>query len=222
MLTDMKIKDFLEELASDSPAPGGGSVAALSGAISAGLISMVCSLSIGKEAYKKDEAILKAVRGRSVKLREELLELCEKDTVAFNKVMDAYKMPKKTDAQAKKRSEAIQDSLKGAADVPFEVAKVCYELMKLTKIIAEKGNQNSITDAGTAALMADAGIQAAAMNVRINMKSIKDPKWLEEMDKKLSEVEFGAVDEMDGTMQLVLPHIESEEVVAEANREEED
>ena len=206
MLTKMDLKGFLDELASDSPAPGGGSVAALAGALGASLNAMVCNLTIGKKGYENDEAMLKALRFRSTKIKDELVELIDKDTEAFNAVMAAYKMSK----DDKKRGDAIQDALKGAAEVPFGVAKLCKEMLTLSRDVAAKGNKNSITDAGSAALMADAGLQIAALNVRINLSSIKDEKFTEEMDQKLSEIEAEAIDLVDEAMHVVLNEIDPE------------
>ena len=215
MLTEKTVKGFLEELASESPAPGGGSVAALSASLAAGLTTMVANLTFDKKGYESQKAMMGAVRMRSTKLRERLIELVDEDTAAFNEIMAAYKMPKGNDGDKKKRSEAIQTATKHAADVPFEVAKISNELLKLTHVIAEKGNKNAITDAGSAALMADAAIQMASMNVRINMQSIKDKKFNDEMDKKLGEIEFDAVDGMGDTMALVLGEIDPDALVEE-------
>ena len=210
MLVDMEVKKFLEELASESPAPGGGSVAALAAAQAAALTGMVCNLTIGKEKYASSQDMMLAVRGRSGVLRGKLLQIVDEDTDAFNAVMAAFKMPKGSDKEKEARKKAIQEAMKKAAEVPFEVCKICNELLKLTTVVAQKGNQNSITDAGVAALMADAALQSAALNVKINLSSIKDEKFVEEISKKLGEIEFDAVDTVDETMQLVLAVVDPE------------
>ncbi|WP_162131444.1 cyclodeaminase/cyclohydrolase family protein, partial [Limnohabitans sp. Rim47] len=142
MLNDMKVADFLSELASNSPAPGGGSVAALAGALSGSLVSMVGRLS-GKceEAQKQIKEIIKI----SDQLVEELKELIEKDTQAFNQVMAAFKMPKGTDEEKAARSRAIQKGMKEAALVPLKVMEKAVKVMELAREIAEVGNQNAIT-----------------------------------------------------------------------------
>ncbi|MDG6220500.1 MAG: cyclodeaminase/cyclohydrolase family protein [Candidatus Thermoplasmatota archaeon] len=219
MLSEKSVKDFLAELSSESPAPGGGSVAALAGALAAGLNSMVANLTIGKDKYAMSQDMMIAVRGRSGVLRGKLVQLVDDDTAAFNKVMDAFKMPKETEEQKKARSDAIQAATKKAAEIPLEVCKISNEILKLTKVVAERGNQNSITDAGAAALMADAAIQIAALNVKINLSSIKDEAFVEDMSKKLSEIEFSAVDAVDETMQLVLAVVDPDALAGDGDEE---
>ena len=178
-LIEMKLKDFIDELSSDSPAPGGGSVAALAGALSSALSSMVCNLTIGKEKYKDVEYDMEKILDRVEDIRERFMELIDRDTEAFNRVMEAFKLPKNTEEEKKIRKEKIQDALKGAALVPLETARMCAEMIELCKEIAEKGNKNSITDVGVAAIMAKAGLESAILNVKINLKSINDEKFIE-------------------------------------------
>lgn len=215
MLVDKNVKEFLDELTSESPAPGGGSVAALSGALAAALAGMVCNLTIGKEKYADSQDMMLAVRGRSNVLRNRLVQIIDEDTDAFNQLMAAFKMPKGTEEEKSARSGAIQDATKKATSVPLEVCKVCNELLKLTTVVAQKGNQNSITDAGVSALMADAAIQGASLNVKINLMSIKDDAFVEETSKKLNEFEFSALDALDETMQLVLAVVDPEALEGE-------
>jgi len=188
-LASKTIKGFLSETASSSPAPGGGSVAALSGALGTALSSMVCNLTIGKEKYKDVEDEIKKVLTKSEKLRKELTILIDEDTEAFNDVIKAFKMPKETDEQKKKRSNAIQQGYKTAAQVPLKTAKICEQIFDISKIIAEKGNKNSITDAAVSALMAKAGVESAILNVRINLGSIKDETFVEKISKELIDLE---------------------------------
>ncbi|KAA0006143.1 MAG: cyclodeaminase/cyclohydrolase family protein [Thermoplasmata archaeon] len=180
-LIEMKLKDFIEELSSDSPAPGGGSVAALAGALSSALSSMVCNLTIGKEKYKDVEYDMEKILDRVEDIRERFMELIDRDTEAFNRVMDAFKLPKNTEEEKKIRKEKIQDALKGAALVPLETARMCAEMIELCKEIAEKGNKNSITDVGVAAIMAKAGLESAILNVKINLKLISDERFIESL-----------------------------------------
>ena len=146
MLVDKNVKEFLDELASESPAPGGGSVAALSGALAAALAGMVCNLTLGKEKYANSQDMMLAVRGRSGVLRGKLIQIIDDDTEAFNQVMAAFKLPKGTDAEKEERKKAIQEAMKKASEVPLEVCKMSNEILKLTKVVAEKGNQNSTTN----------------------------------------------------------------------------
>ena len=191
VLVSKTVDGFLSELASSSPAPGGGSVAALAGALGAALNSMVCQLTIGKERYKTVESEIKKVILKSEQLRKKLRDLIDEDTDAFTDVIKAFKLPKETDQQKKKRSEAIQKGYKKAAQVPFDTARTCAQLLEIAETIALKGNQNSITDAAVAALMARAGVEAAIYNVRVNLGSIKDEKFVKKIDdqlQKLSEI----------------------------------
>lgn len=180
MLTNKTVNDFLNELASNSPAPGGGSVAALAGAMGAALTSMVCSLTIGKKKYADIENELKTILEQAESLRKGLTTLVDKDTEAFNKVMDAFRLPKETDEQKALRSAAIQSTTKDAAGVPLEVMHLCLQGLSLAKTVAEKGNVNSISDAGVSAIMLYGGMESAALNVQINLKSLEDKGFVEE------------------------------------------
>jgi methenyltetrahydrofolate cyclohydrolase len=178
MLTTMPVTKFLDELASNSPAPGGGSVAALSGALGSALASMVCHLTIGKKKYLDVEGEMKSVLQRSEELRRTFTTLVEQDTEAFNKVMEAFSLPKENDDQKALRSAAIQGATKEAALVPLRVMKHIIDALALTKIIAEKGNANSASDAGVSALMLQAGCEGAALNVQINLNSTTDAEFV--------------------------------------------
>jgi len=188
-LVEMSILEFLDELGSKSPAPGGGSVAALSGALAAALGEMVCNLTIGKEKYADVEDEIKNILRDCKKIREELIELIDKDTQAFNEVMKAFKLPKENEEQIEIRRKAIQDAFKNAALVPFETAKKSFEVLKLVKIVAEKGNKNSITDSGVSALLACSAVKAAIYNVRINLSSIKDEHFVNDLNSQIKKLE---------------------------------
>ncbi len=179
---------FLDELASSSPAPGGGSVAALSGALGAALSSMVCNLTRGKQGYETAQAEIAEKLDKSEELRIGLTELIDKDTEAFNEVMNAIKMPKETEDQKEQRRKALQLAFKHAAEVPLETARKCIQVLEIARIVAEKGNKNSISDAAVSALMAQTGVQAAVLNVRINLSSIKDTKYVQQVSTELQEL----------------------------------
>jgi glutamate formiminotransferase/formiminotetrahydrofolate cyclodeaminase len=202
-LVSMKINKFLSELASNSPAPGGGSVAALAGSLGAALSSMVCNLTIGKEKYAGVQDEIKQVLGKSEQIRKQLVKLIDKDTEAFNDVIKAFKMPKETDEQKKKRSLAIQKGYETAASVPLETAKTCAEILTLAKVIAKKGNQNSITDSAVSALMAKAGVNSAILNVRINLSSIKDEKFVDKINAELKRIEKDTAVKTNEIMKIV-------------------
>jgi glutamate formiminotransferase/formiminotetrahydrofolate cyclodeaminase len=173
MLVDMKLKEFLDELASSSPAPGGGSVSALLGALCSALTSMVCRLTEGKKGYENVTEDIRKVLEESEEIRKRTIKLIDEDTEVFNEVMSSFKTPKEN----LDRRKIIQDALKKATEVPIKTMKECYRVLELSKIIAEKGNVNSISDAGVAALVAHAGIQGAKLNVMINLKSLKDEEF---------------------------------------------
>ncbi|PIE53920.1 MAG: methenyltetrahydrofolate cyclohydrolase [Dethiosulfovibrio peptidovorans] len=173
-LSELTVKGFVQELASDSPAPGGGSVAALGAALGAALNSMVANLTVGKEKYKGNWDAMEKVRLEAQALCDRFLELMEADTEAFNIFMAALKMPKETDGQKTARSEAIQAATKKAIEVPFETMRQCSNVVRLAEIACDKGNPNAITDAGSAAVLARAAAVAASYNVKINLMGLKD------------------------------------------------
>jgi formiminotetrahydrofolate cyclodeaminase len=174
MLIDLKLSEFIDELASEKPAPGGGSAAALAGALSAALASMVCRLTIGKKKYKDVEDEMKLILKETENLRETLAKLIDEDTESFKMVSKAYSMPRDNEAQAAARRDAIQSALKGAIDVPLEVINTCKKVLDLLHTIVQSGNVNAISDAAVSALLADACIKGAAYNVRINANSLED------------------------------------------------
>ena len=178
MPTKRTLKAFLDELASSSPAPGGGSVAALAGALGAALTSMVCNLTIGKKKYADVQADMKKVLDQAEELRGVFTVLVDKDTEAFNKVMEAFGLPKETDPQRALRAAAINEATKEASLVPLEVMKHCIDALALVQEVASKGNVNSISDAGVSALMLNAACQSAALNVRINLNALNDAEFV--------------------------------------------
>jgi len=178
MPSKQTIKMFLDDLASSSPAPGGGSVAALSGALGAALTSMVCNLTVGKKKYADVEPDMKKILVQSEELRTTFTALVEKDTVAFGKVMEAYGLPRETEPQKALRGAAIREATKEATLVPLEVMKHCIDALALAQEAASRGNANSISDAGVSALMLHAACESAALNVRINLNSIDDSDFV--------------------------------------------
>ena len=170
-MTDLS--GFLGELASDSPTPGGGSVAALCGALGAALNSMVANLTIGKKKYADVEEDMKTALAGAETLRLELTQMIDEDAAVFDKVMVALRMPKETEAEKASRRTALQRALVDAATVPLAVMKMCVGVILLAKPVAEHGNVNAVSDAGVAALVARAGVHAAGLNVRINLGGIR-------------------------------------------------
>ena len=185
-LVKMDLRDFANELSSDSPAPGGGSVAALAGALGSALTSMVANLTVGKKEYQSSWEEMKQVAVKSQDLKDELLRTVDRDTEAFNDLMAAYGMKKKTDEQKTARDEAIEQATKNACLVPLDVMKNSIKVLELAKIVAERGNENAASDAGVASLMARSAVEGAGLNVKINLPGIKDSDFVK---KEKNEVE---------------------------------
>jgi glutamate formiminotransferase / formiminotetrahydrofolate cyclodeaminase len=183
-LVTMTVEDFTDELGSDSPAPGGGSVAALAGSLAGALVSMVGVLTHGKKGYKEHNALMEELGAKAQTLKDRLMAIVDDDTAAFNLVMDAFRLPKKTEADIAARDAAILEANKGATRIPFEALDRCVEVLKLVEPLVEKGNQNSLSDAGVAGLMARAGAEGAYYNVLINLSGIDDASWCAEMKTK--------------------------------------
>ncbi len=192
MIKDKPIQTFLDELASKSSTPGGGSAAAIMGAMGAALVSMVCNLTIGKQNYLDVEDDMKDVLRRAEELRERLTDMVRADVEVFDRVMVAYGLPKETDLQKTARSEAIQSALRAATEVPLNCARACSEAIALSQRVAEKGNRNVISDAGVAVLAAYAALRSAALNVYINAGAIKDKSFVAERLAELGQITNGA------------------------------
>lgn len=171
---------FLEELSSDTPAPGGGSVAALSGALAASLVSMVCNLTIGKEKFSKGEQELKIVLEKAIELREELTRAVEEDIEAYQQVIACYRLPKGTAEEKAARKEQIQAALKHANEVPYQIADACYRILELNRRLPQLGNPNAISDVAVSVHLAEAALQSALYNVAINCSLIADKGYATE------------------------------------------
>ncbi len=168
------LEQFIDDVASSSPAPGGGSVAAAAGALASALSSMVCRLTIGKKKFKEAEDELKGVLEKAEQIRKEMQEFIIKDAESFDKVMDAFKLTKYTEEEIQKRNSAIQEATKGAILIPLQVMEKGVEALRLSMVVVEKGNPNMVSDAGVSALMAKTAVEGAYLNVRINLNSIED------------------------------------------------
>ncbi len=174
MDTKKSLQKYLEELSSNSPTPGGGNVAALCGALSASLGTMVCNLTIGKKKYLDVETEMNEMKVKLNVYVDKFLSLAKYDNEAFERVMDAFKLPKETDEQKKLRIEAIEKSTLEAASVPADVIKNCREIIPLLETISKKGNQNSLSDAGVAVAVIAAASEGAFLNVLINYSSLSE------------------------------------------------
>ena len=192
MFKEQQLQTFLDQLASKASTPGGGSAAAIMGAMGAALISMVANLTLGKKKYEDVEAEMQGFLEQSEALRTRLTGMIQADVDVFDKVMAAYGMARETDVEKTQRSEAIQVALKEATDVPLACAQLCADVIELCRPVAEKGNLNVISDAGVAVLAAHAALRSAALNVYINIGGIRDNDFVNDRREKLEFVLSGA------------------------------
>lgn len=203
-LTDKPVAVFLEELASSAPAPGGGSVAALSGALGASLVSMVCNLTVGRKKYAEVDDAMREILAQSESLRVELTQLLEDDVAAFNQVSKAMKMSRDTEEQKAERTAALQEALKIATDVPMRVAEACVRVIELCGPAGEMGNINAVSDAGVGVLAAETGLRSAALNVLINLAWLDDEEFISEQNAKLDGLLEGKPEMKEEIYQLVV------------------
>jgi glutamate formiminotransferase/formiminotetrahydrofolate cyclodeaminase len=206
-LLDLNLREFANELSIDSPAPGGGSTAALSGALSAALSSMVSNLTVGKKEYENVQSKIMDLASRGQALKDQLLHDVDADTIAFNNVMNAMRMKKNTDEQRETRAAAIEETSKKATLVPLGVLEKCVEALKLAKEVVLNGNKNSISDAGVAGLTAQAGAEGAFYNVKINLPDIQDKKFKKDVGKRAESLKAEAVELGNGIRDLVLKEL---------------
>jgi methenyltetrahydrofolate cyclohydrolase len=188
MIKQSSIDGFLDELASRNSTPGGGSAGAMMGAMGAALLSMVCNLTIGKAKYRDVEAELSTILARTEQLRGQLTEMIEEDVESFGTVMRAYAMPRQTPEEALLRSQAMQNALKEATQVPLRCCRVCRELIDLSAVVAQKGNSHVVSDAGVAVLVAHAALRSGALNVMINVKAMTDRQFAASQLRELEEL----------------------------------
>ncbi len=203
MLTTHSVKKFIDILASNAPAPGGGSVSALNGALAAGLISMVCQLSLSHKELAVYEIDIKKVLDQTLVLKEQLVDLIDKDTQAFNGVMMAYRMKKSTPEQFEERSQAIQSAFKEAVNIPLLIATRSSEVLNLAVMITKHFNTNTASDMGVGAYCAMVGIRGALMNVDINLSSIKDKVFVDKIQTSKNNIIKNIDQQMDIVYQAV-------------------
>ena len=194
----MKIRDFADLLSIDTPAPGGGSVSALAGALAAGLASMVAHLTAGKKGYENVRERMLVLPTEAQELKDKLLLAIDEDTQAFNAVMEAYRLPKKSDEQKKAREKAVEKAVKHACRIPLKVMELSYQALCLCREVEEKGNVNSQSDAAVGVLMAQTAMKGAALNVRINLKDLKDADFQEKMNRTMKSL-LEKMEEESGT-----------------------
>jgi methenyltetrahydrofolate cyclohydrolase len=188
VITQRPLESFLDELASGAPTPGGGSAAAIIGAMGAALVSMVCNVTIGKKGHEAVESEMKSVRDESEKLRLRLTALVAEDVAAFDALMAAYRLPKSSEEDKSLRAAAIQSSLLGATEAPLKCARACAEVVALSRRAGEKGYAGVISDAGVGVLAANTGLRSAALNVYINAPSLKDRAFADAATAELEQL----------------------------------
>ena len=183
---------YLDDAASNKPAPGGGSVSACVGALGAALVSMVCNLTRGKEKFADVEDDIVSLVEASESARARLEKLLQEDTTAYSGVIRAYKLPKDTDEEKAARKAAVQAGLIVAANVPLEICKVAVEVCRLSKTAAELGNPGAVTDAGIGAILGEAAVVGGALNVKINLGSIEDCEYTSAAAAEIDKIEAEA------------------------------
>ena len=194
MLAELKVKDFLSELESSAPVPGGGSVAALSAAIAASLTGMVANLTIGKKNYEDVQGEMETIAKSITAFRIKFTDYIDKDATSFDGVMKAFKLPKGTDEEKAIRSAAIQTGYKEAADVPLEVAKEAFGIFSMIDAVVEKGNKNALSDGAVAAMMTRTAVLSALLNVKINLGAIKDEEYVNRVSAEVKKLEDEVVE----------------------------
>ncbi|WP_297329561.1 cyclodeaminase/cyclohydrolase family protein [uncultured Bacteroides sp.] len=188
MLVDLTVKEFLNKVAGSDPVPGGGSVAALNGAIASALTAMVANLTLGKKDYELHEELMRHISEVALQQKEWFVLDVDCDSEAYNDVFACFKMPKATEEEKAVRSAAIQEATKHAALVPMQVARNAYKLMTIIMDVARLGNRNAVTDACVAMISARAAVLGALLNVRINLGSLKDKEFVAQLQQEADEL----------------------------------
>ena len=189
MLAKLSIKDFLAKTAGSDPVPGGGSVAALNAAIASALTEMVANLTIGKKKYEDKEDLMRRIASSASNYMASFVRDINADAEAYNKVFEAFKLPKDTDEEKAERTKEIQTATKIAAEIPMEVARKALDMMDIIAMAADNGNQNAITDACVSMMTARTAVLSALLNVKINLSSIKDIEYVALMTQEANYLE---------------------------------
>ena len=185
------VGDFIRELGSSAPAPGGGSVAAMNGAMAAALVEMVANLTLGNAKYEAVHEEMRGIQETMYGMKEEFVRYIDKDSAAFMELMGAFKLPKETEEEKAHRKEEIQGATKQAALVPYEIGKLAYTLLPYAETVIVKGNVNAVTDGMIAVINARAAIKSAFLNVKINLGSIQDEAFVKQLADAMEEIESG-------------------------------
>ena len=199
-LGKMPLDQFLDLLASPSPTPGGGGIAALAGALSAGLLSMVCNLTVGKEKYADVQEDVKRLLAESEELRHQLLQLVDADARAFNQIMEGYRLPKGTEEEKRARSTRIQEATLEASRVPLEIARKCARLVELADPAARMTNVQAIGDVAMSAYLAESALRGAVVNIEINLRSVKDREAVRQLNEQAQALLPGLQERVTGAI----------------------
>lgn len=203
MLTDLTIKEFIDKVSGNDPVPGGGSVSALNGALATSLAAMVANLTIGRKKYVEVNDIMEDLTIRFEELTRQLIVDVDRDSEAYDRVFAAFKLPKETEEEKEIRNEAIQKETKYAAEVPMEVARVVHSILPMIDVVVRKGNSNAVTDACVSMMCARTAILGALLNVRINLTSIKDEKYVKAMTEEADMIEKTTIAEEQNVLDYV-------------------
>lgn len=206
-IVQQPVGTFLDMLASSAPTPGGGSVAALSGAMAAGLVSMVCALSKGKKQFADDAEEIERIHAQAEALRGDLQTLAQQDVAIFSRLSAAYKLPRTTEADAASRQAAIQTVTRQAAEVPLRVARTVADLLPLCTALAPRCSRMIVSDIGVAAVLVRATLQSAILNVEINLAGLEDQRYVREVRAQIEDMLIGVSEEVEGIVQIVRSRI---------------
>ncbi len=208
-LVEMTVSQFADVMASDAPAPGGGSASALNGAIGAGLAAMVCALTVGKKKYVEFEDLAKETEGKALALKDKFVAIIDTDTEAFNAVSAVFTMPKDTDEQKAARKAAMLEALKGCTVSPYQMMELAAEALELVSSLVGKSNATAASDLGCAALNLKSAIQGAWLNVCININGMADQAFADEYRAKGQALLDKALPMADAAYQAILEQCNS-------------
>ncbi|WP_455799891.1 cyclodeaminase/cyclohydrolase family protein [Clostridium butyricum] len=204
---DDTIKKFINDLESDMPAPGGGSVAGLIAALSGALNSMVYSLTVGKKSYmgldEKTQDIIKKFQAKSLEFSKRSLEIMDEDRENFLKLMDCYKMPKDTDDEKETRKNAIKENTIKSMEAPLALARECVMFYENLKVMAEYGNKMLLSDLGISAILLHSAIESSIINVKVNLNGLRSEEFFEELDKELIKMLERSIEEKNKISEIV-------------------
>lgn len=187
-MRDETVGRFLDAVAAPTPTPGGGSAAAFAGALAAALSRMVAGLARDRKGYEDQQAVLRDLESRAVRIQARLVELVDEDAKAYEAVLAAMRLPRTTDAERAERVDRMQAAYQRATEVPLETMRLGVEALELAEVAADKGNRSATTDAGVAVLLSEAAIRGASLNCRVNLASIRDERVREDVEKGMTDL----------------------------------